>query len=142
MRVLLDAGEFHYLEYGDPAAPPMVLLHGLGADSSTWAEVAPALGADHHIFALDQRGHGGSVRTGRYSFEEMREDVRQLADRLGLKRFLLCGHSMGGTVATLFAERHSDRLTGLVLVDTPPPDGRGNGRCRRSPRVSWTSTGR
>jgi hypothetical protein len=35
MRVLLDAGEFHYLEYGDPAAPPMVLLHGLRADSST-----------------------------------------------------------------------------------------------------------
>jgi dienelactone hydrolase len=55
----------------------------------------------------------------------MREDLRQFADALGLDRFVLGGHSMGGTVATLFAERYPDRLAGLVLVDSPPPDGSG-----------------
>jgi pimeloyl-ACP methyl ester carboxylesterase len=49
----------------------------------------------------------------------------QFADALGLDRFVLAGHSMGGTVATLFAERYPDRLTGLILIDSPPPDGSG-----------------
>jgi pimeloyl-ACP methyl ester carboxylesterase len=51
----------------------------------------------------------------------MRDDLRQFADALGLDRFVLGGHSMGGTVATLFAERYPDRLAGLILVDSPPP---------------------
>jgi len=66
---------------------------------------------------------GASARTVTYSLEEMREDLRQFADALGLDRFVLGGHSMGGTVATLFAERYPDRLAGLILVDSPPPDG-------------------
>ena len=53
----------------------------------------------------------GSARTASYSLEEMREDLR------------VGGHSVGGTVATLFAERYPSRLDGLILVDSPPPDG-------------------
>jgi len=75
---------------------PLVLLHGMTSDSSTWAQVAPDLAAvGYRVIAPDQRGHGGSPRTGSYSFEEMREDLRQLADALGLVRFVLGGHSMG-----------------------------------------------
>lgn len=120
----LEAGAFHYTEYGDPGGPPLVLLHGLTSDRSTWAGVAPELAAiGYRVLALDQRGHGGSARTGTYSFEEMREDVSQFADALGLNRFILGGHSMGGTVAELFAERHPGRLAGLIVVDSPPPEG-------------------
>ena len=102
----LEAGGYHYAEYGDPSAPPLVLLHGMPSDCSTWAGVAPELAAGYRVIAPDQRGHGASARTGTYSLEEMREDLRQLADALGLDRFVLGGHSMGGTVATLFAERY------------------------------------
>jgi pimeloyl-ACP methyl ester carboxylesterase len=77
------------------------------------------------VITPDQRGHGASARTAAYSLEEMREDLRQFADALGLDRFVLGGHSMGGTVGPLFAERHPDRLAGLILVDSPPPDGSG-----------------
>jgi esterase len=93
------------------------------SDCSTWAGIAPELAAEYRVVTPDQRGHGGSVRTATYSLEEMREDLRHFADALGLDRFILGGHSMGGTVATLFAERWPDRLAGLILVDSPPPDG-------------------
>ena len=124
--VRLNAGDFHYVSYGDRAGMPLVLLHGMPSDCSTWAEVAPDLAAGYRVIVPDQRGHGGSARTGTYSLEEMREDVGELADALDLGRFVLGGHSMGGTVATLFGERYPGRLAGLILVDTPPPDGSGS----------------
>ncbi|WP_198676057.1 alpha/beta fold hydrolase [Kribbella monticola] len=126
MKITLTAGEFQYVEYGEASAPPMVLVHGSHTDGSTWAAVAPELARSRRVIALDQRGHGGSVRTSSYSFELMRADLLEFVDGLGLEKFLLCGHSMGGTVAALFAERYAERLSGLILIDSPPPDGHGD----------------
>jgi len=126
LKVRLTAGEFRYDEYGDASAPPMVLVHGTHTDASTWAAIVPELAATRRVVALDQRGHGGSARTSEYSFELMRDDLLEFVDALGLEKFLLCGHSMGGTVTTIFAERYAERLSGLILVDSPPPDGQGD----------------
>ena len=52
---------FHYREAGDPAAPPLNLLHALGTSAQDWDEVALALAERYHVFALDQRGHGESA---------------------------------------------------------------------------------
>jgi esterase len=126
VTVRLDAGEFCYADYGDRAGTPLVLLHGMPRDHSTWAQLAPDLAAEgFRVIAPDLRGHGASARTSSYSLELMREDLHQLAVALGLDRFVLGGHSMGGTVATLYAERYPGRLAGLILVDSPPPDGSG-----------------
>ena len=99
--VQLAAGPFFYADYGDDEErPPLVLLHGMTSDHSSWAAVAPDLAAaDYRVIAPDLRGHGASVRTSSYSLERMRDDVRQLADALGLDRFVLGGHSMGGSSA-------------------------------------------
>ncbi len=51
---------FHYLEWGDPSSPPMVLLHGLTGHAHIWDHMAPRLAERFHVFALDQRGHGDS----------------------------------------------------------------------------------
>ena len=120
-------GEFFYAEYGDPAGMPLVLLHGMPRDHASWAPLAPDLAAEGFwVITPDMRGHGASARTPAYSFELMREDLAQLAEALDLNRFVLGGHSAGGTVATLFAERYPGRLAGLILVDSPPPDGSGS----------------
>ena len=107
MKVSLEAGEFHYVEYGDEGAPPMVPGPRMGWSSSTWEQVAPTLAKTRRVIALDLRGHGESVWTPTYSFEQMRDDLLEFADRLGLGKFLLCGHSMGASVSWLFAERSS-----------------------------------
>jgi esterase len=114
---------FHYREAGDAGAPPLILLHALGSDAQDWDEVALALAERYHVFALDQRGHGESARPVSYSFESMRDDLKAFADALSIDRFTLIGHSMGGTVLFLFAERWPDRIERLVSEDTPPPHG-------------------
>src|SRR5579884_4063474 len=122
---MLGGLPFHYHEAGSPDHPPLVLLHALGADARDWDEITAALADRAHVFALDQRGHGESARTDGYSFEAMRDDLRAFVDALALGRFSLIGHSMGGTVAYLFAETWPERIERLVFEDTPPPRAMG-----------------
>src|SRR3954468_9930693 len=102
----LPGAAISYWETGDEYNTPVVLLHGLGSDADTWAEVGTALADRYRVLAPDQRGHGDSEHTAEYSFELLRDDLYRLVDALDLRRFVLVGHSMGGTVAALFAERH------------------------------------
>lgn len=121
MTCILPSGvTLAYTETGSPAAPPMVLLHGGANDHTAWDTVVEALAQTHHVYALDQRGHGESSRTDEYSFELMRDDLLGFLDALDLDRVVLVGHSMGGTVAWLFAPDHGDRLTHLVIIDVAP----------------------
>jgi pimeloyl-ACP methyl ester carboxylesterase len=111
--------------WGDRADPPVVLLHCLAGDAGDWAVVAAALAADRRwVVAPDMRGHGASGRTPGYSLDLMRADVLALADALGIERFDLVGHSMGGSVAVLVAEAAPHRLSRLVLEDTAPATGK------------------
>jgi esterase len=112
---------FRYWESGASTAQPVVLLHALGAGADDWLEIAKALSDRWRVIALDQRGHGGSARPDSYSFELMRDDLALFIDRLGLLRPVLIGHSMGGTVAYLYAEAFPTSVQKLVIVDTPPP---------------------
>ncbi|MDX3078453.1 alpha/beta fold hydrolase [Streptomyces sp. NPDC088354] len=111
-----------YRTWGDPGAPPLVLLHGRGSDGADWAPVVPALARTHRVLAPDLRGHGASERPGEYAFEAMRDDVVGLLDALGLEKAALAGHSMGGVVAYLLAAARPERLTALVLEEPVPPD--------------------
>lgn len=111
----------HYCEAGDPLAPPIVLLHALGRDAHDWDAITLALAERYHVFALDQRGHGATTRAEPYTFEAMRDDLKTFADALSIDTFTLIGHSMGGTVAFLFAETWPGRLVRLITEDTPSP---------------------
>jgi len=123
----LDGLRLHYLEWGAPDAPPLVLLHALGAlvTAHDWEGVAAAMRGTHRVIAPDQRGFGASDRAAAYSFQLMVRDLELLVDRLDLDQLALVGHSMGGTVACLYAESRPERLRRLVLEDTlPPQEGR------------------
>jgi pimeloyl-ACP methyl ester carboxylesterase len=79
---------------GDPA---LVFLHYWGGSSRTWQDVIDLLGGSPRSIALDQRGWGGSVATdGRYDLSAMADDAEAVARILGLNRYVLVGHSMGG----------------------------------------------
>src|SRR5215471_2711860 len=90
-----------YLEWGDAAAPPILLLHGFSSTAQAWQQVGEALAARYHVVALDQRGHGASDwdSQGRYTIEDFVSDAREVAQQLKLAPFVLVGHSMGGAIA-------------------------------------------
>ncbi|MGE3267288.1 MAG: alpha/beta fold hydrolase [Chloroflexota bacterium] len=102
--------------------PPIVLVHGLASNSRIWDDVAQRLATQHHVVALDQRGHGLSDRPaesepGRYTFERVVEDLAHVIDALDLDRPTLAGHSWGGNVVLQYAATHAQAVHGLVLVD-------------------------
>jgi pimeloyl-ACP methyl ester carboxylesterase len=123
-RHLLQLGDLpiHYLEWGDPANRPLVLLHGGGQNAFTWLRIGQRFRDRYHVVAPDLRGHGDSgwAAEGDYSVEAMQEDVRLLAVKLGFSRFVLAGMSLGGMVGLSYAGIYGDTLRGLVVVDFAP----------------------
>jgi 3-oxoadipate enol-lactonase len=109
-----------YRVSGSPDAPPVVLMHALGENSTDWDAVAGDLAGTFRVYALDLRGHGASGRPGAYSVELMRDDLWAFLDRLGIDRVTLVGHSLGGMVACLAAQDRPERVARLVLEDPPP----------------------
>jgi pimeloyl-ACP methyl ester carboxylesterase len=118
----VDIGEgvtVHLRDEGPKDAPAILLLHGSNADLHTWEPWVQALKGQYRVIRFDQVGHGltGPDPQHDYSRDNYVEDILQVADKLGLGRFILGGNSMGGKHALAFASAHPERLAGLVLVD-------------------------
>lgn len=112
----------HYLEWGAEGAPPLVLLHGLRGHARVWEDVAEALCGDYHVYALDQRGRGDTDHApgGDYSTDAFIADLAGFVDAIGLDKFILFGHSMGGRNSMAFAGQYPERLERLCIVDIGP----------------------
>jgi pimeloyl-ACP methyl ester carboxylesterase len=113
---------YRYLEWGDSAAPAVLMLHGLRSYAYTWDPVAQPLSDSYHLFAPDFRGRGDSDWDPRQEYYTDRyvEDVESLVARLGLTRCALVGHSMGGSVTYAYAARHPDQVAAVVVEDIGP----------------------
>lgn len=125
-----------YVEWGAADAPPIVALHGLRSFAYTWEPVALPLAERFRFIALDQRGRGESDwdPQRRYFTAHYVQDLEALVRHLGLSRFVLLGHSMGGATAFVYAGRHPERLSALVIEDMGPgasAGGAGAERIRR-----------
>ncbi|MBL1084588.1 alpha/beta hydrolase [Streptomyces actinomycinicus] len=110
--------------WGPAGAPPVLLLHCRGADGGDWTRIAERLAASprpRRVYAPDLRGHGRSDWPGEYRLEAMSEDVRALLTTLGLTSVDVVGHSLGGVVAYLLAQRHPGVVSRLVLEDVGAP---------------------
>ena len=120
--VHIDGMNFHYLEWGDPTNPSIMLLHGNSQQSHSWDFVSLALSEQFHLVVLDQRGHGDSdwAGDGDYSIEAQQKDIDGFVQAVGLDGFTLMGHSMGGRNSYVWASRHPGALKALVIVDTGP----------------------
>jgi len=98
---------------------PLVLLHGVLSDGTSWSEVASPLSRDRRLVIPDLPLHGRSLTSPDFQPgpKGMVEWLEALLDELGILEADLCGLSMGGAVATHFAIMRPDRLRRLVLVD-------------------------
>ena len=105
---------------GGEGGLPVVLLHSLAGNSGHWAAQLAYLRDGGRAVAFDFRGHGGAEPPAddNYDIEALVEDVAAVVDALGLDRFALVGHSLGGGVALTFAGLYPERVDRLLLLDS------------------------
>lgn len=120
--VKLGSLSFHYLDWGNAKAQPMLLLHGGGQTAHSWDEFSRSMRHLYHVIALDQRGHGDSDWSPRktYSLPAQLRDITRFVTRLGLSKIILIGLSMGGRNSMAYAATHPGKLDRLVIVDIGP----------------------
>jgi pimeloyl-ACP methyl ester carboxylesterase len=121
-QTVLRGMRFHFTEWGDPDAPPVVLLHGGNQSSHSWDLVSLHLSAGFHVYALDQRGHGDTEwsRELDYSMDSMASDLLAFIEDQQLVRPIVFGHSMGGRVTLQAVLREPTVAAAVVLVDVGP----------------------
>jgi esterase len=96
-------------EWGSRGAPLLVLLHGGALSSAEWTDLGPRFAESHHVLAPDARAFGA-------------EQIVAEVEELGLDEFAIVGHSFGAVVGCVYAARHPDQVTKLVMVDAGPVD--------------------
>ena len=121
MKLTANGIQIHVRDQGQgPLA--LVFLHHWGGSSRTFGLVTAELEGRYRTVALDHRGWGDSeAPASGYGLAEMADDAQGVIAALGLQRFVLVGHSMGGKVAQLLASRRPAGLIGLLLVAPSPP---------------------
>jgi pimeloyl-ACP methyl ester carboxylesterase len=115
----------HYVDWGNPSLPTLVLVHGNRDHARSWDWVARALRQDWHVVAPDLRGHGDSdwVQGGPYAIADFVLDLANLIDALGAEPVTLVGHSLGGSVTVMYSGVYPERVRKLVSIEGlgPPP---------------------
>lgn len=85
------------------SGPPVVLVHGITEDRTSWGPVAELLARTNQVVAIDVRGHGASSVGPTYAMASLGGDVAAVVDHLGLAPVHAVGHSYGGAIATFLA---------------------------------------
>lgn len=118
--------KLHYVDWGNTAKPPMLLIHGGRDHARNWDWIAQELRGDYHIIAPDLRGHGDSewARGGQYALIDYVLDIAQLLDQLQLFPIVIVGHSLGGAVACQYSGIYPERVKQLIALEGlgPPSD--------------------
>lgn len=110
--------KLHYLEWGEPGKPDLLLVHGWTSFAASWSAVAEHFQDRYRIIAPDLRGHGESDKplTG-YRLRDFAEDIRQLIGKLALKKPAYVGHSWGGNIGTILASDSPELISRAFLED-------------------------
>jgi pyruvate dehydrogenase E2 component (dihydrolipoamide acetyltransferase) len=117
-----DGRRLRVLDIGQGDGPPIVLVHGFGADLNAWMFNQPTLAAGpstngRRVVALDLPGHGGSIKqVGTGDAETFSSAITEALAALGIERFHLVGHSMGGAIGLVLAGKMPARIASLTLL--------------------------
>jgi pimeloyl-ACP methyl ester carboxylesterase len=113
-----DGTPISYEMYG-VGEPSLVFVHGWSCDARYWRAQLPHFSKNHRVVVLDLAGHGhsGSTRS-QYTMKSFGEDVQAVTEATNSRRIILIGHSMGGSVIAEAARLMSNRVIGLIGIDT------------------------
>jgi pimeloyl-ACP methyl ester carboxylesterase len=115
----------HYVDWGNPDASPMLMIHGGRDHCRNWDWVAESLRDEYHIIAPDLRGHGDSqwMVGGSYNQVDYVYDIAQLLRQTEMNPVTIVAHSLGGAIALLYTGLFPDTVRKLVVIEGlgPPP---------------------
>lgn len=111
--------KLHYVDWGNPDAPPLILQHGGRDHCRSWDWVAEELRHDWHVICPDLRGHGDSewVSDGDYDLNAFVYDFAQLVEALGYDEVSVIAHSLGGNIATRYAGLYPEKVRRFVNIE-------------------------
>uniref|UniRef100_A0A7C4W0E5 Alpha/beta fold hydrolase n=1 Tax=Fervidobacterium thailandense TaxID=1008305 RepID=A0A7C4W0E5_9BACT len=115
-------GKIHYIQHGNGRVP-IILLHGNFASARFFEPFLKMLPKEFTAYAMDLPNFGFSDRLTSVTIDKYADVVNEFVDNLRLERFVLLGHSLGGSIAMAYAVKYPQRLIKLVLVDPGPIDG-------------------
>lgn len=118
--------KLHYVAWGDPAAPPLLLLHGGRDHCRSWDWVGQRLAGRYRVICPDLRGHGDSAWSpdGDYSMASYLYDLAQLIHQLKLAPLTLIAHSLGGNIALRYTGLYPENVNKLVAIEGLGPSPR------------------
>jgi pimeloyl-ACP methyl ester carboxylesterase len=110
-----------FVDDGGSGGIPVLFVHSFGGSAAHWTSQLRHERRRRRAIAMDLRAHGKSDApiSGEYEIGSFANDIGAVADALGIERFVLVGHSLGGAAAIRHAAEHPDRVAGLVLVGAP-----------------------
>mgnify|MGYP000206285794 CR=1 FL=1 len=118
--VIINGQIYRYLERKGKG-PKLLFLHGLSDFSDQFLPIAKLLPTDWHLFALDQRGHGGSYKPNqKYSPNDYAKDIDLFLNLLNIDSIHIFGHSMGGRNGLVYASFYPKKVQSLILGDIGP----------------------
>ena len=123
-RMIDVGGHRLYIECTGSGGPAVILQAGLGASSSSWAGIVPAVAATTTVCTYDRAGHGRSDEAaGPQDGIALAIDLHTLLERAGVAGpYVIVGHSSGGPYVRVFAAQYPDQVAGMVLLDAQPAE--------------------
>ncbi len=120
---VISTEKFTSLQYRKTGSgPAIVLLHGFPVSSLLWSRVWDKIGEHNTVIAPDLPGSGGSAGIPNLSMELMADTLKAILDAEGIGKAIVAGHSMGGYVATAFAAKYPDMVSGIAMVHSIASD--------------------
>ena len=109
----------HYVAWGSPENPPLILLHGGRDHARSWDRTAEALCDRYQVFAVDLRGHGDSdwAHGGNYSIIDYALDLHGIVEDIGRAPVTIVAHSLGGSIALQYAGTIPENVRGVVSIE-------------------------
>ncbi len=115
-----ESSKIYYRVSGKENSPAIIFVHGLAADSRFFHNQLKYFGNFFRVIAIDLPGHGRSRKTGMLSLSLYSRSIEQVAKKENIERYILAGHSMGGSVCLEHYKNNHHKIQALILISTAP----------------------
>jgi 3-oxoadipate enol-lactonase len=125
-------GRFGYEAAGEPAAPPLVFLHGIGGAARAWRGQLDAFSDRYRAIAWDMPGYGGSAPLPAVSIAALADALQGFLGQVGATKPIIVGHSIGGMIVQQLLAKNPGIADAVVLAQTSPAFGKPDGDWQKS----------